>query len=112
MKNDKDICLISGDTYSCKLTFTYDITGLQFRFAAKRDKDDVTEDLALLYTTTVGDNPLDVAADGIVFIDIPSTTTSELNVGEYDYSLSMTDSSIPPVTKTLIVGKLDVEAKV
>ena len=113
MTNRKDIDLTQGDTYSCMITFPYDITGITFRFAAIRDKEDPSNELAIEYTTLAGSDPNDDPSNGIVNLRVGPEHTSNLKSGEYDYRLSkIVTNGLEVDPTTLLTGKINVETKV
>jgi len=104
--------LYRGDTKTWRLEFPYDITGVQFTFTMKEDIDDPNIKAAISIITTVGDNPADDAANGIVHLTVESNQSSKLSVANYKFGIGkIVPDTIPKVT-TLVVGKMEVLADV
>jgi hypothetical protein len=72
-----------GDSFTIKISHnpTKNITGGSLVFVMKKRETDTTPILKV--THTVGDNPLDDAANGVAYISVASTDTASIPVGRY-----------------------------
>lgn len=91
-----------GDTKIIKVDYGigYDITGWVFYFVMKLDADSRNADV--LISTTVGDNTLDDALNGLVHITLDSNISKALKPGSYLYSVKRSKGGIPEDIQTVL----------
>jgi hypothetical protein len=114
-----------GDDYILKLTITdlndapVNITGFDYTLTLKSNFTDANANAVLQFTTTVGDNANDNAANGIVFIHVPNTLTKLISSGKYYYEIEevangVVSTRVPPIVdykdKVFVAPQLNIAA--
>lgn len=91
-----------GDTKTIKIDYGtgFNITGYKFWFTLKTEFADTTPVAQVV--TTVGDHPLDDAANGVAYIELGSDVSKLIPSGAYYWDIQRSIPDTPPKVSTLL----------
>lgn len=98
-----------GDTKKLTISYPSDITGYQFRLTLLTDFGTTP---VLQVTTTAGDDPADVPAEGLCYLTMTSTQSETVPPGKYYYYLQRIVAGVPDDIYTIMPPIKDYKDKV
>lgn len=98
-----------GDTKILKIAYATDITGYQFKLTLLTD---FGKTATLTVTTTAGDDPADVPAEGLAYITMTSTQSATVPPGKYIYFVQRIITGVPDDIYTIMPPIKDHKDKV